>query len=251
MHFTFPLIVALVVLTFPFSLCVCFKSVQEYQRIVILRLGRLKERKALGPGLVFILPCIDETYTVEMRTCSLDIEPQEVLTKDSVSVTVDAALFYRVVAPVTAVCNVRNYINSSLLLALTGLRTVLGQFRLKDILKDREGIAHQLEQHIAPSMRDWGVYVENVEIKDVRLPHGMQRSMAAEAEASREANAKVIAAEGEKNASVLLKQAAENISLQPAALQLRYLQTLNVIAAEKNSTIVFPLPLDILRSFSK
>jgi len=136
---------ALVVLTFPFSLCVCFQSVQEYQRIVILRLGRLSGRKALGPGLIFILPCIDEARTVEMRTCSLDIQPQELLTKDSVSVQVDAVFFYRVDAPVTAVCNVRDYVHSSYLMALTGLRTVLGQFTLAEILQDREGVANKLE----------------------------------------------------------------------------------------------------------
>ncbi len=237
----------LIILTVPFSLCVCFRSIQEYQRAVVLRLGRLKERKAQGPGLVFFIPCTDEFYVVDLRVSSFDIAPQEVLTKDSVSIQVDAVIYYRVVAPVTAVCNVTDYRNSSLLLALTALRTVLGQFRLSEILEHREQIADRVENHIGPTASDWGVYVENVEIKDVQLPKDMQRAMAAEAEAQREANAKVIAAQGEKDASVALQQAAKNMESSPGALQLRYLQTLNVVAAENNSTIVFPIPLDFLQ----
>ncbi len=177
----------------------------------------------MGPGLIFIMPCTDQVATVDMRVSSLEIRPQEILTKDSVTVKVDAVIYYRVVAPVKAICNVRKYIRSSRLLALTALRTVLGQFQLAEILTEPEAIAQQVERHIEEHAKDWGVNIEHVKIKDVKLPKDMQRSMAAEAEASREANAKVIAAEGEKNASIALRDAAKMIENTPGALQLRYL----------------------------
>ncbi len=234
----------LVILTMPFSLCFCFQSVQEYQRAVVLRLGRLKGRKALGPGLIFVLPCTDEYYFINMRVTTMDLQPQEILTKDSVSVLVDAVVYYRVVAPCTAVCNVSNYIHSVQLLALTSLRSVLGRFTLAGILSEREVIAKEIEEDIEADCRNWGIVIENVEIKDVKLPPEMQRSMAVEAEAQREANAKVIAAKGEKEASKILTEAAQTMERSTGALQLRYLQTLNIVAAENNSTIVFPIPLD-------
>ncbi len=154
----------LIGITLPFSLCVCFRPIQEYQRAVVLRLGRLKGKKALGPGLVFFIPCTDEFYVVDMRVSSFDIDPQEILTKDSVSVQVDAVIYYRVVSPVTAVCNVSNYTRSSLLLALTALRTVLGQFQLAEILSEREAIASKVEEHIGGTAKDWGVYVSGKQL---------------------------------------------------------------------------------------
>ncbi len=241
----------LVCVTMPFSLCWCYQSVQEYQRAVVLRLGRLKGKKALGPGMVFILPCTDEYYLVNMRVTTMDLEPQEILTKDSVSVLVDAVVYYKVIGPCTAVCNVTNYVHSVRLLALTALRNVLGNFTLAGLLAERTAIAEEIESNIEDSCRDWGIDIENVDIKDVKLPTEMQRSLAVEAEAQREANAKVIAAQGEKKASKILMEAAKTMEKSPGALQLRYLQTLNIVAAENNSTVVFPMPIDFISFFKK
>ncbi len=241
----------MVCVTLPFSLCWCFQSVQEYQRAVVLRLGRLKGRQALGPGMVFILPCTDEYYLVNMRVTTMDLEQQEVLTSDSVSVMVDAVLYYKVVAPCTAVCNVTNYIHSVRLLALTALRNVLGQYTLAGLLAKREDISGWIKSNILEDTIKWGIDIESVEIKDIRLPTDMKRSMAIEAEAQREANAKVIAAQGEKKASAILTEAAKTMQESPGAIQLRYMQTLNIIAAERNSTIIFPIPLDFLSFFKR
>ncbi|XP_062515315.1 band 7 protein AGAP004871-like isoform X2 [Corticium candelabrum] len=236
----------LIAITFPFSLFVCFKVVAEYERAVIFRLGRIRPGGPKGPGLFFIVPCIDTYLKVDLRTVSFDVPPQEVLTRDSVTVTVDAVVYFRVRNPTVAVCNVVNYNWSTRLLAQTTLRNVLGTKILSEVLSDREVISGQM-QHILDKATDpWGIQVERVEVKDVRLPVQLQRAMAAEAEATREARAKVIAAEGEQNAALSLKEAADVMSETPTALQLRYLQTLNVISAEKNSTIVFPLPIDTI-----
>lgn len=235
-----------IVVTFPITLWTCFKTVQEYERAVIFRLGRLKKGKPSGPGLFFLIPCIDTFSKVDLRTVSFDVPPQEILTKDSVTVAVDAVVYYRVANPMAAVCNVANYSFSTSLLAQTTLRNILGTKNLSEILSDREQIAHNMQASIDQATDPWGICVERVEIKDVRLPQQLQRAMAAEAEAAREARAKVIAAEGEQKASRALKEAADVINESPAALQLRYLQTLSTISAEKNSTIIFPLPIDIL-----
>jgi len=241
----------MIVATFPITLWFCFRTVQEYERAVIFRLGRLKKGKPSGPGLFFLLPCIDSCTKVDLRTVSFDIPPQEILTKDSVTVAVDGVVYYRVSNPMAAVCNVSNYSWSTSLLAQTTLRNILGTRNLAEILSDREQIAHNMQAAIDEATDPWGISVERVEIKDVRLPHQLQRAMAAEAEAAREARAKVIAAEGEQKAARALKEAADVISESPAALQLRYLQTLNTISAEKNSTIIFPLPMDILTNMMK
>ncbi|CAL4112532.1 unnamed protein product [Meganyctiphanes norvegica] len=237
--------------TFPLTLWFCFKTVQEYERAVIFRLGRLKKGKPSGPGLFFLIPCIDDCTKVDLRTVSFDVPPQEILTKDSVTVAVDAVMYYRVSSPMAAVCNVANYMTSTSLLAQTTLRNILGTKTLAEILSDRETIAQTMQASIDEATDPWGICVERVELKDVRLPQQLQRAMAAEAEASREARAKVIAAEGEQKASRALKEAADVISESPAALQLRYLQTLSTISAEKNSTIIFPLPIDLLASMMK
>lgn len=241
----------LVLVTMPFSFCICFKVVQEYERAVIFRLGRLLSGGAKGPGIFFVLPCI-ETYTkVDLRTGVFDIPPQEVLTKDSVTVSVDAVVYYRVSNATVSVANVENAHHSTRLLAQTTLRNILGTKDLHEILGDRETISGSMQAALDDATESWGIKVERVEIKDVRLPVQLQRAMAAEAEAAREARAKVIAAEGEQKASRALKEASMVIAQSPAALQLRYLQTLSTISAEKNSTIIFPLPMEFLTHFLK
>lgn len=239
----------LVAITVPFSLCCCIKIVKEYERAVIFRLGRILSGGAKGPGLFFILPCIDNMVSIDLRTVTFDVPPQEILTKDSVTVTVDAVVYFRVFDPVISVRNVENVQYSTRLLSATTLRNILGTKTLQEILQDRETIAHMMQTHLDEGTDPWGVKVERVEVKDVRLPVQMQRAMATEAEASREARAKVVAAEGEQKASVALKAAADVIAQSPTALQLRYLQTLTQISAEKNSTIVFPIPVELMKAF--
>ncbi|CAG2224285.1 STOM [Mytilus edulis] len=224
----------LVILFFPFSLCMTIKIVTEYERAVIFRLGRVLPGGAKGPGMFFILPCLDEFKKIDLRTVSYDVPPQEILTKDSVTVAVDAVIYSRVFDPRS-----------------TTLRNVLGTKNMSELLTERDSIAQQMQAILDQSTDPWGIKVERVEIKDVRLPVQLQRAMAAEAEASREARAKVIAAEGEQRASRALKEAADIMAQSPAAIQLRYLQTLQSIAAERNSTIIFPLPMDLLSGFGK
>jgi len=236
----------LICCTFPFSLFVTVKQVQEYQRAIIFRLGRVKRGGAVGPGLFFIIPCMDSIQVVDLRTVSFDVPPQEILTKDSVTVAVDAVVYYKINNPLSAVCNVTNAAQSTRLLASTTLRNTLGTKTLQDILADREDIAKNILGSLDSATDPWGIKVERVEVKDVRLPQQLQRAMAAEAEATRQARAKVIEAEGEQKASRALKEASDIISQSPAALQLRYLQTLSSISAEKNSTIIFPLPIELL-----
>eukprot|EP00088_Acartia_fossae_P062109 TRINITY_DN7478_c0_g1_i1.p1 TRINITY_DN7478_c0_g1~~TRINITY_DN7478_c0_g1_i1.p1 ORF type:complete len:295 (+),score=87.77 TRINITY_DN7478_c0_g1_i1:31-915(+) len=234
-------------LTFPLTIWFCLRMVKEYERAVILRLGRIKKGEAMGPGLFFIIPCLDDIQVVDLRTVSFDVPPQEILTKDSVTVAVDAVVYYKVSNPVASVCKVTNANHSTRLLASTTLRTILGTKALHELLADRERTSEEILQQLDEATDPWGIQVERVEVKDVRLPQQLQRAMAAEAEAAREARAKVIAAEGEQKASRSLKEASDIISQSPAGLQLRYLQTLTQIAAERNSTIVFPLPIDMMQ----
>jgi len=239
----------LVLVTVPFSLCVVFKVVQEYERAVIFRLGRLLSGGSRGPGIFFVLPCIESYQKVDLRTITLGVPPQEILTKDSVTVAVDAVVYYRVSNATVSVANVENAHHSTRLLAQTTLRNILGTKNLHEILSDRESISGSMQANLDDATAAWGIKVERVEIKDARLPVQLQRAMAAEAEAAREARAKVIAAEGEQKASRALREASEIITESTSALQLRYLQTLNSISAEKNSTIIFPLPIDLLTNF--
>uniref|UniRef100_A0A3B5M9B8 Stomatin (EPB72)-like 3b n=1 Tax=Xiphophorus couchianus TaxID=32473 RepID=A0A3B5M9B8_9TELE len=221
--------------TFPITIWVCFKV-----------------SKRTRCRIFFILPCTDSIVKVDLRTVSFDIPPQEEFhVKDSVTVSVDGVVYFRVSDPIASVANVTNADFSTRLLAQTTLRNVLGTKNLAEVLSDREGIAHSMQSSLDEATDNWGIKVERVEIKDVKLPLQLQRAMAAEAEASREARAKVIAAEGEMNASRALKEASLVIAESPSALQLRYLQTLNTIAAEKNSTIIFPLPMDIISHFMR
>uniref|UniRef100_A0A4W5K4S0 Stomatin n=1 Tax=Hucho hucho TaxID=62062 RepID=A0A4W5K4S0_9TELE len=243
--------ILLMLATLPLSIWMCIKIVKEYERAIIFRLGRIVRGGAKGPGLFFILPCTDSFINVDMRTITFDIPPQEVLTKDSVTVSVDGVVYYRVQNATLAVANITNADAATRLLAQTTLRNVLGTKNLAEILSDRNEIAHSMQSTLDDATDDWGIKVERVEIKDVKLPQQLQRAMAAEAEASREARAKVIAAEGEVNASRALKEASLVIAESPSGLQLRYLQTLNTIAAEKNSTIIFPLPMDMMQAFMK
>eukprot|EP00794_Sanderia_malayensis_P015805 gene15805-17398_t len=237
----------IIICTFPLSLMFCLKIVQEYERAVIFRVGRLKSGGAVGPGMFFIVPCVDNYIKVDLRTVSFDVPPQEILSKDSVTVAVDAVVYFRVSNPISSVVNVEDATRSTKLLAQTTLRNILGTKNLAEILADRDTISHAIQRVLDDATDPWGVKVERVEVKDVRLPQQLQRAMAAEAEASREARAKVIAAEGEFNAARALKEASEVIAESPSALQLRYLQTLQAISAEKNSTIIFPLPIDMIQ----
>merc|ERR1711909_23677 len=242
--------IILIVITFPISIFFCIRIVQEYERAVIFRLGRIKKGGAVGPGMFFVVPCTDEIRVMDLRTVSFDVPPQEILTKDSVTVSVDAVVYYNIRAPMAAVCNVADYSKSTKLLSATTLRNILGTKTLTELLADRENIASDLKSMIDTATDPWGIDIERVEVKDVRLPQNLQRAMAAEAEATREARAKVIGAEGEQKASKALKEASDIISASPAALQLRYLQTLATISSEKNSTIVFPIPIELLSQFS-
>jgi len=247
--FLWVLSILLIIALFPIAILYCIKIVQEYERAVIFRLGRILKGGAKGPGLFFIVPCIDDYTKVDLRTVSFDVPPQTILTKDHVSVAVDAVVYYRVSDPTVAVTNVADFSSSTRLLAATTLRNVLGTNDLAQILSERKQIS-DLMQHILDEATDqWGVKVERIELKDVTLPHQMQRAMAAEAEATRDAKAKIIAADGEKQAAVSLKEASNIMSESKSALQLRYLQTLHGIAAEKNSTIVFPLPIELIKGF--
>ncbi|XP_063729589.1 stomatin-like [Symsagittifera roscoffensis] len=241
---------ALVVLTFPITIFFCIRIVKEYERAVIYRLGRLEGKRAFGPGMFFILPCTDTCTVIDLRTVCLNLPRQEILSKDSVSVAVDAVVYFKVEDPVASVNNVSDARGSTKLLAETTLRNTLGTHTLGEILSQRESLTQHTLHIVDQATHPWGIKVERVEIKDVLLPQSMQRSMAAEAESAREARAKVIAAEGEQQASRALKEAADVINESPAALQLRYLQTLNTISAEKNSTIVFPIPIEMFKGFA-
>lgn len=236
---------------FPLAPFFIIKVIAQYEKAVILRLGCIRKGGAAGPGLFTYLPCVDEIHVVDMRTISFDVPPQEILTKDSVTVTVDAVVYFRIQDAVSSVCNVDNVKTATRLLAQTTLRNMLGTKSLSEILADREEISGSMQRTLDEATDPWGVLVERVEVKDVRLPQNLQRAMAAEAEAHRDAKAKVIAAEGELNASKALKEAADVISESPAALQLRYLQTLSTIAAERNSTILFPMPIDMMSAFCR
>lgn len=241
----------LIIVTFPFSLCFCLKVVQEYERAVIFRLGRILANGARGPGLFFILPCVDTYSKVDLRTVTFDVPPQEILTKDSVTVAVDAVVYFRIFNAVISITNVEDAAKSTKLLAATTLRNVLGTKTLQEILAERDKIDTVIQTSLDDATDPWGVKVERVEVKDVRLPIALQKAMAAEAEASRDARAKIIAAEGEMKASRSLKEAGDIINESPIAMQLRYLQTLTQIAAERNSTIVFPIPVELLQAVSR
>jgi regulator of protease activity HflC (stomatin/prohibitin superfamily) len=225
------------------------KVFPEYQRGVIFRLGRLNEPK--GPGLFFIIPIVDRVVRVDLRTITFDVPAQEVITKDNVPAKVNAVAYFRVVDPSKSVVEIQNFILATSQIAQTTLRSVLGQSDLDHLLTERDKLNARLQEIIDEQTEPWGVKVSVVEIKDVEIPPNMQRAMARQAEAERERRAKVIAAEGEFQASEKLAQAADVLSRNPAAIQLRYLQTLSEIATEKNSTTLFPIPIDLIAPFLK
>ncbi len=239
------LIVIIIVLIF---LASAIKIVREYERGVIFRLGRLIGAK--GPGLFFIIPFVDQFVKVELRVVTMDVPKQELITKDNVPVTVDAVVYFRVMNPEDAITKVENFIMATSLISQTTLRSVVGQGELDDLLAHRDKINEELQKIIDIKTDPWGIKVSSVEIKEVVLPEDLKRAMARQAETERERRAKVINAEGEFQAAEKLTEAAKIISKSPIALQLRYLQTLSDISAENASTIIFPLPMELLRAFT-
>ena len=243
---TFPvIIIALIVL----YLLNAIKILKEYERGVIFRLGRVLS-KPKGPGLIFVFPPIDRMVRVSLRIVVMDIPPQDVITKDNVSVKVNAVVYFRVMEPQKAVLEVQDFLYATSQLAQTTLRSTLGEVELDDLLSEREKLNLRLQEIIDRRTDPWGIKVQMVEMKHVDLPENMQRAIAKQAEAERERRAKVIHAEGEYQAADKLTKAADVISTNPQALQLRFLGTLSEIATEKNSTIIFPLPLDMLKAFT-
>ena len=225
------------------------KILREYERGVIFRLGRLIGAK--GPGIIFIIPGVDKLLRISLRLVTLDIPPQDVITRDNISIKVNAVVYFRVLDPNKAVVEVENYLYATSQLAQTTLRSVVGQADLDELLSQRDKINLKLQDILDKHTEPWGIKVSLVETKQVDLPENMQRAIAKQAEAEREKRAKIIHAEGEFQAAEKLTQAANVISVNPTALQLRFLQTLAEVATEKNSTIIFPVPIDIISLFLK
>ncbi len=245
--FSLPLVVVIVLIVM--FLASAIKIMNEYERAVVFRLGRIRDVK--GPGLIIIIPGIDRVVKIDMRTITMDVPPQDVITKDNVSIKVSAVVYFRVMDANSAVTNVENYLFATSQLAQTTLRSVCGQMELDEILSEREKINMRLQEILDRSTEPWGIKISLVEVKHIDLPEEMKRSMAKQAEAERERRAKVINAEGEFQAAQKLIEAAALMETQPMSLQLRYLQTLNQIASENNSTTVFPIPIDLFKPFLK
>jgi regulator of protease activity HflC (stomatin/prohibitin superfamily) len=224
-----------------------FRIVPEYQRLVVFRLGRLWGSK--GPGLVIVIPWIDRTLRVDLRVVTLDVPVQEVITKDNVPIKVNAVIYYRVLDPSRSMVEVEDYITATSQLSQTTLRSVIGRAELDEVLSARDKINLELQQIIDERTDPWGIKVSAVELKELELPEGMKRAMARQAEAERERRAKIIAAEGELQAAEKLTQASETMERSPMTLQLRYLQTLREISVDKNSTTIFPIPMDLIKPF--
>lgn len=241
-----PIIVVAVVLAVLF-LAAAIRVLNEYERGVIFRLGRVIGAK--GPGLIILIPVIDKMAKVSLRLITLDVDPQDVITRDNVSVKVNAVIYFRVMEPVKAVIEVENYLYATSQLAQTTLRSICGEAELDELLSEREKINTQVQEILDKHTDPWGIKVTTVELKHIDLPQEMQRAMAKQAEAERERRAKVINAEGEFQAADKLAQASGIIEEHPVALQLRYLQTLREISAENNSTTIFPIPIDLFKPF--
>jgi len=239
----------LVIVLIVYFLSSAIKILREYERGVVFRLGRIIPIK--GPGLVIIWPIIDKLVKVSLRTVTMDVPSQDIITRDNVTVKVNAVVYFRVVEPIKAITEVTDYEYATSLISQTTLRSVLGQSQLDDLLSKRDELNAQLQKIIDEQTEPWGIKVSTVEVKNVDLPVEMQRAIAKQAEAERERRAKVIHAEGEFQASQKLADAAAIIGTQPAAIQLRFLQTLTEISAEKNSTIIFPVPIDLIEKFLK
>ncbi|MFA7564448.1 MAG: slipin family protein [Candidatus Neomarinimicrobiota bacterium] len=242
-----PLLTIIILLIFLISSAI--RVLREYERGVIFRLGRLIAAK--GPGLFFLIPVVDRMVKVSLRTVVMDVPPQDIITKDNVSVKVNAVVYFRVVDPSKAVVEVEDYLYATSQLSQTTLRSILGQAELDELLSSREKINEELQSILDTHTDPWGIKVSQVEIKHVDLPQEMQRAMAKQAEAERERRAKVINAEGEFQAATKLAQAAEIMNKEPITIQLRFLQTLREVAAENNSTTIFPVPIDLFKPFVK
>lgn len=240
---------SIVILFFLFIVANSLRVLREYERGVIFRLGRLIGEK--GPGLIFLIPIVDRMVKVSLRVVAMDVPPQDVITHDNISIKVNAVLYFRVMDSRKAVVNVEDYHYATSQMAQTTLRSVLGEHDLDDLLAQREKINQLLQKIIDERTDPWGVKVSAVEVKDVDLPQEMKRAIAKQAEAERERRAKVIHADGEFQAATKLKDAASVMAQEPVTVQLRYLQTLAEIAVEKNSTIIFPVPIDIFNTFTK
>ncbi|HAJ25799.1 MAG TPA: hypothetical protein DCG53_00875 [Syntrophus sp. (in: bacteria)] len=245
MTYTITILVFLVIM----FLASAIRILNEYERAVIFRLGRIIDVK--GPGLIILIPIVDKMVKIDMRTITLDVPPQDVITRDNVSIKVNAVVYFRVIDANAAVTDVENYLYATSQLAQTTLRSVCGQVELDEILSQREKINMHLQEILDRSTDPWGIKISLVEVKQIDLPEEMKRAIAKQAEAERERRAKVIAAEGEYQAAEKLLEAASVMTKEPISLQLRYLQTLNQIAAENNSTIVFPIPIDFFKHFLK
>jgi len=228
-------------------LITAIRILNEYERGVIFRLGRVI--KAKGPGLIILIPIIDKMKKVDLRIITLDVQPQDIITRDNVSVKVSAVVYFRVLGPVKAVIEVENFLFATSQLAQTTLRSVCGQVELDELLSEREKINAQIQEILDLDTEPWGIKVSKVEVKDIDLPDEMKRAMAKQAEAERERRSKIINAEGEYQAARKLADAAEIIQKSPMALQLRYLQTLREVATENNSTTLFPIPIDLFKPF--
>lgn len=239
-----PIIIILVVLAF-----ISIRIVTEYDRVVMFVLGRIW--KVAGPGPIIVIPGLMSGQKVSLRTIVLDVPPQDIITKDNISIKVNAVVYFRVVDPQKAILQVENYVYATSQLAQTTLRSVLGKMEMDDLLTNREKINSELQGILDLHTEPWGVKISNVEVKNVDLPQEMLRAIAKQAEAERERRAKIIHADGELQASVKLGQAAKILSADPASLQLRYLQTLTEIAVDKNSVTIFPVPVDMLSMFMK
>jgi regulator of protease activity HflC (stomatin/prohibitin superfamily) len=244
-----PIYAIFLVVLIIFFLYNAIKILKEYERGVIFRLGRVLDRPK-GPGLIILIPIVDKMVRISLRTVVLDVPPQDVITKDNVTIKVNAVVYFRVIEPMKAVIDVENYLYATSQLSQTTLRSVLGQAELDDLLSQREKQNARLQEIIDTHTEPWGIKVSNVEVKNVDLPQEMQRAIARQAEAERERRAKVISAEGEFQASTRLADASDILSRNPMALQLRYLQTLIEISQEKNSTIIFPLPIELMKAIT-
>jgi regulator of protease activity HflC (stomatin/prohibitin superfamily) len=229
------------------ALAQAVRVVREYERLVVFRLGRLVGER--GPGLVVLVPFIDKSVKVGLRVVAMDVPPQDIITKDNVTVKVNAVIYFRVMSAQAAIINVENYLYATSQIAQTTLRSILGQAELDELLAERDKQNQALQQVIDRQTEPWGVKVSTVEVKNVDLPQEMQRAIARQAEAERHRRAKVINAEGEYQAAARLAEAAAVIGREPVAIQLRYLQTLSEIAAENNSTTIFPVPVDMIKAF--
>jgi regulator of protease activity HflC (stomatin/prohibitin superfamily) len=246
----FPILLTVVIVFGLLILSNAIRILREYERGVVFRLGRIVGDGVKGPGLIFLIPIIDKMVKVTLRTVVLDVPPQEVITQDNVSIKVNAVVYFRVLEPQRAIVQVENYFAATSQISQTTLRSVLGQSELDDILSQRDKINQRLQQIIDAQTEPWGVKVSNVEVKQIELSQEMQRAMARQAEAERERRSKVIAAEGEYQASQRLADASEILSQQPTALTLRYLQTMLEISSSNNATTtIFPIPIDILKPF--